>query len=65
MTTLTIPLSDEAFESLRKLAVRTGLTPEELARRVLEAWLDRPRADFTAAAEHVLRKNAEMYRQLA
>lgn len=65
MSAITVPLSDEQLEHLRSLADRAGVTPEELARTGLEEWLARPRADFAPAAEHVLRKNAELYRRLA
>jgi hypothetical protein len=65
MATLTVPLSDVAFERLQHLAARAGLTPEELGRDILDEWLNRPRPDFAAASEYVLQKNAEFYRRLA
>ncbi len=65
MTALTIPLSDEAFERLRAIAVRAGSTPEQVARLFLEEWLAERGNDFVAAAEYVLSKNAELYRRLA
>jgi predicted transcriptional regulator len=65
MTTIEIPLSEDRLERLKALAQQAGVSPEELARASLEEWLARPREDFQAAAEHVLRKNEELYRRLA
>lgn len=65
MATLNLTLSDVAFDRLRAHAARFGVTPEEMARRVLEAWLDQPTEDFAVVARYVLDKNAELYRRLA
>lgn len=65
MGLLKIEMSEAAYERLNALADGQGLTPEEAARRVLEAWLDQPAQDFVAAAEFVIHKNAELYRRLA
>jgi antitoxin FitA len=65
MSAITVPLSDDRLERLRALAAQAGVSPEEFARIGLEQWLTRPREDFRQAAEHVLRKNAELYRRLA
>ena len=65
MTTITIPLSDERLAQLRTWAEQAGLPPEEFLRRRVEQLLDRPDQQFRQAAEHVLQKNAELYRRLA
>ncbi len=65
MSAITILLSDEKLEQLRAIADRAGLSPEDLARAGLEEWLSKPRTDFAAAAEYVLRKNEDLYRRLA
>ncbi len=65
MTTITVPLSEERLEQLRRLARQAGVSPEELARAGLEDWLRQPREDFAQAARYVLQKNAELYRRLA
>ena len=65
MTTITIPLPDNRWQQLETWAKQAGVSPEELARASLEEWLAQPRPDFRQAAEHVLRKNAELYRRLA
>ena len=65
MGDLKIDLSEAAHERLQVNSASCGLTPEEAARRALEAWLDEPAQDLVAAAEYVLSKNAELYRRLA
>lgn len=65
MTTITVPISDIQLQKLQTLAERVGVSPEELARAGLEDWLRQPREDFQSAVEHVLQKNAELYRRLA
>lgn len=64
MTSLEIPLSDEQFATLRTMAERAGVTPEEFLRQEVVRLLG-VSPDFREAAEHVLNKNAELYRQLA
>jgi len=41
------------------------MPPEEFLRRRVEQLLDRPDAQFQKAADHLLQKNAELYRRLA
>jgi hypothetical protein len=65
MTTIAIPLSDERLAQLRLRAEQAGLAPEELLRRCVEQFLDRPDEPFRQAAAYVLEKNAELYRRLA
>jgi hypothetical protein len=65
MTTITIPLSDERAAQLRLWAEEAGLPPEEFLRRRVEQLLDRPDVPFQKAADHLLQKNAELYRRLA
>ena len=65
MTTFTIPLSDERAAQLCLWAEEAGLPPEEFLRRRVEQLLDRPDGQFQKAAEHLLQKNAELYRRLA
>lgn len=65
MTTFTIALSDDRARRLEELARKAGVAPEDLLRAGVEEWLSRPREDFARAAEHVLTKNAELYRRLA
>lgn len=64
MTSITIALSDEQTLRLNQLAQEAGVPPEELLRLNVEEMLSR-KDDFARAADHVLRKNAELYRQLA
>ena len=65
MTSITIPLSDERVAQLRVWAAEAGLPPEEFLRRRVEQLLDRPDQQFQKAADHLLQKNAELYRRLA
>jgi Ribbon-helix-helix domain len=52
-------------EKLRQTAERLGISPSELARAALSDLLAERDEDFRAAAERVLRKNADLYRRLA
>ena len=65
MADVTISLSDEQLAQLRAQATQLGLTPEELIRRHVEQVLAASDETFLEAAEHVLKKNAELYRRLA
>ena len=62
---LTIDLSPAQAERLRLEAERLGLRPEDLARAAIVDLLAIPGEDFERAAQHVLRKNEELYRRLA
>ena len=61
----TIQLSSDRVSKLEELAKEAGTSPEDLLRAQVESWLAHPQADFLAAAGHVLKKNAELYRRLA
>jgi hypothetical protein len=52
-------------EKLRREADRLGVSPSDLARAALSDLLADRDEDFHAAANRVLRKNAELYRRLA
>ena len=65
MATISIPLSDRGLARLRAEAERAGLTPEEFLGRQVEEILTQPDEAFRSAADHVSRKNAELYRRLA
>ena len=65
MTEFTLQLSDEQAERLQRLAAETGQSPEQLLHESVGQWLDDEATAFLAAANHVLQKNAELYRRLA
>jgi hypothetical protein len=65
MTTFSIPLPEDRVSQLLLHAERVGLSPEEYLRRCVEEILDRQDQVFRGAVEHVLTKNAELYRRLA
>jgi hypothetical protein len=62
---IAIDLSEPQESRLRERAKTLGVAPEELARAAVADLLTNPDDDFAAAAELVLRKNAELYRRLA
>ena len=64
MTNLTVSISDDRFAKLKEVAVKLGVTPEELAVASIEDLLARPEDSFEEAVEYVLKKNAELYRRL-
>lgn len=61
---ISIELSQEQAERLRRAAERLGVRPEDLARAGVADLLRRPDEDFQRAAEHVLRKNERLYERL-
>jgi 16S rRNA U516 pseudouridylate synthase RsuA-like enzyme len=63
MSTITITLSDERMRQLQKLADEAQVPVEELLRTRVEDWLGREPQEFLRAAQHVLRKNEELYRR--
>ena len=65
MTLFSIPLPEDRASKLLFQAERVGLYPEEFLRRCVGEILDRPDEAFSDAAEHVLKKNAEIYKRLA
>jgi len=65
MTLFSIPLPEDRASKLLLQAERAGLSPEEFLSRCVEEILGRPDEAFSGAAEHVLKKNAELYRRLA
>ncbi|MGQ9629188.1 MAG: ribbon-helix-helix protein, CopG family [bacterium] len=65
MTAITITLPDDSLLKLKEIAANLGVSPEELVRASIEELLTRPEEDFKQAVDHVLEKNAELYRRLA
>lgn len=65
MKTLTINLSDEMADRLEALARRLGVSTEDLVRSSVEEQFKSLDDDFEEASQHVLAKNAELYRRLA
>lgn len=65
MTTISIPLSDERALKLKELSAEFGMTPEDFIRISIEELLVQPERKFEHAVDHVLEKNAELYRRLA
>ncbi len=63
--TLAIDLSDHQAQALAQAAARLQVSESELAAAAVRDLIAQPAADFDAAAQRVLEKNAELYRRLA
>lgn len=65
MTTITIELPSERLQKLQEMALRFGVSMEDLIRVSVEDMLTQPEEQFRKAARYVLKKNTELYRRLA
>lgn len=65
MSTLTITLSEDRLARLKEVALRFNVEAEDLARVCVEELLRQPDEQFELAVDHILSKNAELYRRLA
>ncbi len=64
MSTLTFEVPDEQAERLEAVARKSGLSLDELLRRLTNEYLDRNES-FEVIKQYLLKKNAELYRRLA
>jgi len=62
---LAVELTEAETTRLKEAAARLGVEPADLARAAISDLLSTPDEDFRVAADHVLRKNEELYRRLA
>ena len=65
MTTITVELPNERLQKLQEMALKFGVSMEELVRVSVEDMLTRPEEEFRKAAKYVLKKNTELYKRLA
>jgi predicted transcriptional regulator len=65
MTAITIELPTERLQKLKEMAMKFGVSTEELVRVSVEDMLTQPEEQFRKAAQYVLKKNAELYKRLA
>ena len=65
MTTITIELPRERLQKLQEMALKFGVSMEELVRVSVEDMLTQPEEQFRKAAQYVLKKNSELYKRLA
>jgi hypothetical protein len=65
VTTITIELPNERLQELQKMALKFGVSMEELVRVSVEDMLTQPEEQFRKAAQYVLKKNSELYKRLA
>lgn len=64
MRAITICLPEEQLRKLQGLASRLGVSLDDLVRASIEDLLARPAEQFRRAVDHVLAKNADLYRRL-
>jgi len=62
---LAVELTETESARLREAANRLGVDASQLAHAAISDLLNTPDDDFRAAADHVLRKNEDLYRRLA
>lgn len=65
MVKITVELTNESLQNLEKLALKLGISIEDLARIRVEDILNKPDEEFQKIAKYVLEKNAELYKRLA
>lgn len=65
MVSIRIDLSDSQFQKPQNLARVHGIATEVLLKASLEDWLNLQKGDFVDAVDHLLGKNAKLYRCLA
>lgn len=65
MKTLTIQLPDETAQQVEEAANGLGISTQTLVETSVVEKLERLAIDLDTAAQHVLEKNAELYRRLA
>jgi len=65
MKTLEVHLNEDTALKLNEAAERLSISPEELLVISLEDKLAQLDVEFRQAADHVLTKNAELYKRLA
>ena len=61
---LTLELNDQEARRLQTQATKLGMTPEQLARRVLTDLLAEPDEQFRVVAERIIEDNRELYKRL-
>lgn len=64
MNTIVV-LTDEPAVRLREKAAYYEISPEALTVCGVEELLERPGEEFESVIDHILTKNAELYRRLA
>ena len=64
--TITIQLTSDEEQRLKKLADDAGITVQELVHQVIKAGIEYPSdKEFRAAMKQILSENAELYKRLA
>ena len=65
MKTITVPLTEETLDALKKRAAEYDIAPERLVQAAVDEMLTRHDEKFERTLDYVLKKNAELYKRLA
>lgn len=65
MESVVVNLPDQLAVKVKEAASKIGISPEDFIKSGVEEKLLLLDSDFRNAIEHVLNKNAELYRRLA
>jgi predicted transcriptional regulator len=65
MTMITIELPNERLQRLEEMALKLGISMEDLIRISVEDMLTQQDEQFQKIAKYVLEKNLELYKRLA
>jgi flagellar biosynthesis/type III secretory pathway protein FliH len=64
MDSITVDLTENQLARLKEMASRMSVTIEEMARACLTDILAQTEEGISSTVDHVLEKNAELYRRL-
>lgn len=65
MTMITIELPNERLQRLEEMALKLGVSMEDLIRISVEDMLTQQDEQFQKIATYLLKKNSELYKRLA
>jgi predicted DNA-binding protein (UPF0251 family) len=65
MESVTVNLPDQLAIQIEEAAKKMGISPEDFIKAGIEEKLSLLDRNFHEAADHVLKKNAELYKRLA
>ena len=65
MKTISISLDDKKIDQLNKKAIEYGIATQQLIDATFDDLLSKPDNDFQNAMNYILKKNKELYRNLA
>ena len=65
MESITLNLPDQLAMQIEEAAKKMGVSPEDFIKAGIEKKLSLLDQNFHEAADHVMKKNAELYKRLA